>query len=94
MVTLYLSIGFNESLLVGLCPLGGIIGCITGGVVVAIGRRNLVIILGIITIITTFLETTGDYLFFAIGRFIQGICLGYYSFITPLYRLLPLIYSP
>ena len=27
----------------------------------------------------------GDYNMFAIGRFIEGICVGYYSFLTPLY---------
>jgi predicted MFS family arabinose efflux permease len=74
-------------LAVGIAPAAGIIGCITTGNVVAIGRRKLMIILGIVFLIGSSFAMVGNYGFFVTARLIKGLCMGYYTSLTPLYGL-------
>jgi len=76
-----------EPLAVGIAPAAGIIGCITTGNIVGIGRRKLMIILGIVFLAGTVLAIIGDYRCFIAARFIKGLCMGYYTSLTPLYGL-------
>jgi len=71
-----------------LAPLGGIVGCSTGGMLVAMGRRNFVFCIGIVMLFGIGITLTGYYWCLAVGRFFQGMCSGYYTFISPLYRIL------
>lgn len=76
-----------EPLAVGVAPAAGIIGCITGGTVVSIGRRRLMIILGVLFIVGIGFSLIGNYICFVIARIIKGLCMGYYTSLTPLYGL-------
>lgn len=78
-------IAFMEPMAVGVAPAAGIIGCITGGAAVGIGRRKLMIILGLIFLVGTALSLTGNYVCFVLSRVIKGLCMGYYTSLTPLY---------
>ena len=81
---------FKESLAVAIGTAGGIVGCITTGNATIIGRRLLLIIVGIVFIIGVGLSLIGNYVFFVIGRLIKGVCMGYYSSLTPLYSTISL----
>ena len=76
-----------EPLAVGIAPAAGIIGCITTGNIVGIGRRKLMIILGIVFLVGTAFALIGNYPCFVVARFIKGLCMGYYTSLTPLYGL-------
>lgn len=76
---------FRESVAVAMTPAGGLIGCLTGGAIVAIGRRNLMLLVGGLISFGVILALPGSYVSFVIGRFVQGLSVGYYSFLTPLY---------
>lgn len=75
-----------ESLAVGIGPAAGIIGCLTGGNVVVIGRRKLMIILDLIFLVGIGFSLVGNYPMFVVSRAIKGLCMGYYTSLTPLYR--------
>ena len=77
-----------ESVAVGIAPAGGILGCITGGSVVSIGRRKLMIILDVVFSIGVGFALIGNYPCFVVGRLIKGLCMGYYTSLTPLYGIL------
>jgi len=74
-----------ESIAVAMSFIGGILGCLTAGLVVAIGRRNLILLMNLVQSIGIGMTLIGNYWLFIIGRFIQGIGCGHYSTVIPLY---------
>lgn len=78
-------VGYMEPLAVGVAPAAGIIGCITTGNIVFIGRRKLMIILDLIFLVGIGFSVIGNYACFVISRLIKGLCMGYYTSLTPLY---------
>jgi MFS family permease len=74
------------SLLIGILPLGSVFGAIATKLMIKKLRRltgmyifTLVNIGAIVLVNITTLETL------VVGRFIEGICVGYYTAISPLY---------
>ena len=80
-----LRIAIMESVSVGLGQVGGLIGCITNGFAVSVGRRNLMLILGCCLIGGVVLTLIGNYPCFLLGRLFKGICCGMYTSLCPLY---------
>ena len=75
-----------QSILIGILPIGSILGAIvTGPLIKRYKRLTGIYIFTVLNIIAIVLVNITTFYTFAAGRFLEGIGIGYYSAIAPVY---------
>ena len=75
-----------QSILIGILPIGSVLGAIiTKFLIKRFRRLTGIYIFTIVNILAVILINITTFTTLIIGRFIEGICIGYYSAIAPVY---------
>jgi len=75
-----------QSILIGILPIGSVFGAIiTKFLIKRFRRLTGIYIFTIVNILAVILINITTFTTLIIGRFIEGICIGYYSAIAPVY---------
>jgi len=75
-----------QAILIGILPIGAVLGAIITKFLIKRYRRLTgIYIFTIVNIIAVILINITFFTTLIIGRFIEGICIGYYSAIAPVY---------
>ena len=75
-----------HSILIGILPVGAVVGSVLTKITIAQRRRRTgIYIFTVVNVIGIVLANVGNFPLFIVGRFIEGISIGFYSAIGPIY---------